>query len=164
MRSVTCPLTVCGRQSPLNPRWDSPVVPGCRGTSHCTAPLHRRPRAPAGRGRAGGAAVGWGRSGPADGDARQVRRDGNRPGGGETQVQSHQQGGWRWDPEDRPCARRARFPVGQKYTLSTESQTPTPPPIDSQTLRGTGKGTPPTPLEPSGLVFEGPGRARGSWA
>lgn len=127
VRSVPCPLTVCGRQSPLNPRWDSPVVPGCRGTSHCTAPLQRRPRVPAGRGHAGGAAVGWGRSGPADGDARQVLRDGSRLGGGETQVQSPQQGGWRWDPEDRPCAKRARFPVGQKYTLSTEGQTPTPP-------------------------------------
>ena len=82
VRSVSCPHNVCARQSPLKPRWDSPVPPGCGGAGLRPQPQEQTTTPPSctdalgllSRGRAGGAAVGRGRSGPANGDARRAPR------------------------------------------------------------------------------------------
>ena len=80
VRSVPCLHTACARKSPLKPRWDSPVPPGCGGKGLRPQPQELNTTPPSvtdalgllSRGRAGRAAVGRGRSGSADGDARRA--------------------------------------------------------------------------------------------
>ena len=115
-------------------------------------PFARCSTAPAGRGGAGGAAVSRGRSGPADGQEKSGRLAGIgiwRVGLKHRYRQTHVGVG---------VGALTVHPEGQMHRR-TDSQ---PPPIDSQTLRGTGtKEQLPPPLELLGCCWRALGELDG---